>query len=141
MSELNAISFQVEIEADREITVALAEGILVELNRLPNYEVQPQRNGTILDIIVQMAQHAWDSRDLLMALFKLATPALNYLITEQHKKGDLKVTLEIDGKTVVIEASDAESLAQAAEKFLKIYPEEVKKVSTRSKMKVKASRK
>ncbi len=55
---------------------------------------------------------------------------------EKAHRGPLKFTLEVNGKPVPIEVPDAETGVKLLEKFQGAHPEEAKKVTPQSKVKI-----
>ncbi|HEX2909782.1 MAG TPA: hypothetical protein VH186_03170 [Chloroflexia bacterium] len=125
--------------------------------RHDGYKVKPakywQRGGTLIELLVQVAQNAVNNKELLMALFGAAAPAAKYLLNEQQRRAarekapqaeqenDRPVTLimELDGASIKLEAEDVESAEKIYEKFHAAHPEVASGVTAESKLKLTAS--
>lgn len=140
MADLN---FQVEFDED---LTELVDETMVEFNNQPGYEAQPYLDGTLLDVVHHLAQNVYDHQEFLKTLFGAASTTLTILsgrLSERRDKAKngVKITMEVDGCPITIESYDTESAAKLLEQFQAHYPEQAKKISTKSKLKIKAGRK
>ena len=117
------------------------------------YGVEPvytgQRGGVlfIIPMFVELAVQAIAvNKDLLIELFKVAEPVLGFLFRERDKQAsngqNMKVTVEIDGESISVEAPDVgsvERLMKLANRFWVEHPKVAANVTPQSKVRVKGS--
>lgn len=106
-----------------------------------------KRGGVpFLDILIQIPQFCHDNKELLLTMFESATLVLQCLFIardkraerERTKRAPLRFTLLVDGKPLTIEADDIKDGAKLVAQFQSLYPDEAKKVTMQSKMKIQA---
>jgi hypothetical protein len=142
--EITQIEFDLEIITDPELIdekIELLDDLSVVIEQEKNYEVSSDRSdGTLIGVIVQLAQNVNDNKDFLMVLFGAAKTALDFLGKERERRAakgqKVKVSLEVDGKSIEIEG-DTKEVAQIVSQFQTEHPETAKKVTAKSKVKVK----
>jgi hypothetical protein len=149
------LTIQLEVVAeDEQQDIADTDEIgrsFFEHLRENGYTVTPAHTGRkggepFLDILLQIPQFLHDNKDLLVAMFESVTLVLQCLFIardkraerEKAKRAPLRFTLLVDGKPLTIEAADVKDAAKLVAQFQKLYPDEAKKVTMQSKMKIKA---
>jgi hypothetical protein len=147
------------VDADERIvdpaTVGQVSSEVVNALRTGGYTVTPTytsaRGGDLFALVMQMAQTIQDNKEFLQTLFTLATPIATYLLKRQQTETEpsskkpqrpekqdkpVKVTIEIDGASLTIEAADTANALGLAERFQTLYPTVASRVSSNSKVKV-----
>lgn len=125
------------------------------------YPYTGTRGGPSVELITaltQAAAYAWDHRTIaeeiindmgsLVTIFGGVVPPIKYLFLSHRQRASreslppppIKITVEIDGASISVEAStveQAEAALKLAQKYHSSHPD--KKVTTKSKVTVKAS--
>lgn len=124
---------------------------LVDELRSNRFTVTPtytgKRGGPVFDILVQVPQFIHDNKDLLLGILDSVTIALQCLLLsserraekEREQRSPVNFILEVNGKSVIIERPDVESETKLREKLQSAHPEEIKKLSPQSSVKIRAT--
>ena len=122
----------------------LRSELVALLKETGRYEVQNTRSD-FLTIVGQLAQNITDHQALLVVLFETAKTAIEGLLklqTKHEAEGKtIKISLEVDGQSISIEAPDLESTEKLLDKFQTTHPATTKQITTKSKLKVKGQAK
>jgi hypothetical protein len=149
----NTIRFEVLPEEGQAVDIADIDDVgqdLVNELRKKHYSVDPaytgKKGGPVYDILIQIPQFIHDNREILLAMFDTISLTLQCLLLardrraerEKERRAPLEFTLEVNGKPITITAHNAESGVKLLESFQQAHPEEAKKVTVSSDVKVKA---
>jgi len=130
--------------------------------RNDGYTIEPVYTGTrggdfLVGILIPMLVTAWTQKDTILAdgsaLITIFTPVVSFAkrLHEAHERrvgkdaaqqSPIKITVEIDGASISIEAPDlenAEGAIKLAQRFQTQHPAVASKVTNRSSAKLKAS--
>src|SRR5205823_9936657 len=85
-----------------------------------------------------------DNKDWLLAILSTVSPVLQFVQKERDRRAEkekakrdpLTLTLEVDGKVVTL-TSNAEDAAKLLEHFQSVHPQEAKRASPQSNVKIK----
>ena len=150
------IQFEVVPDDGQPANIADTDDVgqsLVDQLRNNGYSVTPassenderEKGGPIFDILVQVPQFIHDNKDVLLAVFDSITLTLQCILSgrerlaqkEKIQRTPLKITLQVDGNSITIETANSESAIKLLEHFQNTYPEEAKKVTPKSHVKIK----
>ncbi len=116
-----------------------------------------QRGGFLVDVFVPFLTAAWTNKDIILAdasaLVTLTTPVFtlirhlyeaheNRVGKEAFQRATIKITVEISGASISIEAPDletADGATKLAQRFQTQHPTVASQVTSQSKVKVKGS--
>ena len=127
--------------------------------RNDGYTIEPVYTGTrggglLVNVVMPMLATTWAQKDIILAdgsaLVTIFTPIVLIArkLHEAHdqRKGKdaaqqspIKITVEIDGAPISIEAPDRETAETLAQRFLTQHPAIASRVTSQSKAKIKAS--
>ena len=129
--------------------------------RNDGYTIKPvytgQRGGFLIDVVMPVLTAAWTQKDIILAdgsgLVTIFTPVVliaRHLqeVHQQHvekeavQQSPIKITAEIDGAPIAIEAPDletAEAAMKLARRFQTEHPAVASKVTSQSKTKLKGN--
>lgn len=153
-SQSMTIQFEVMPEDAQQTDIADVDEVgrsLVGELRSNRFAVTPtytgKRGGSVFDILVQVPQFIHDNKDLLLGILDSVAIALQCLLLsserraekEKEQRDPIKLILEVNDKSVTIDRSDVENGTKLREKLQRTHPDEIKKITTRSNMKIKAS--
>ncbi len=105
--------------------------------------LMPQ-GGFLPDLITQIINFFQQIKDPLAVIAALATllasitPIISRILKDRQTKGLVKITVEIDGKPISIEAPDKESETKLLERFQELHPTTSKQVTPESKVTISA---
>jgi hypothetical protein len=149
----STIRFEVLPEEGQTVDIADVDEVgqeLVDELRLNHYSVDPaytgKKGGPAYDILIQIPQFIHENREILLAMFDSISLTLQCLLLardrraerEKERRAPLVFTLDVNGKPITITAQNAESGAKLLESFQQAQPEEAKKVTVASNVKLKA---
>lgn len=125
---------------------------LFEQLQIDGYTVSPAATGRkggepLFDILLQVPQFLHANKDLLLEMFDSISLVLQCVLVARERRADkekvrrepLKITLLVDGKPLTIETTEASEAAKLVEQLQRSHPEEAKKVTAKSNIKIHVS--
>lgn len=156
---IQSMKIQLEVLPDEQQPADIADTddvgqSLVDQLRNDGYTVNPtstsigkkEKGGPLFDILIQIPHFIHDNKELLSSIFEAISLTLQSLLIvhdvraerEKAQRDPIKFTLEVNGKPMTI-TTDAKNAVKLLEQFQNAYPDEAKKVTPQSNVKIKVN--